>query len=397
MKEFEALKIAVGTIEILHQMPLQKPMQPFAEETINFLDKWSENIRKRPDIRQMPDAAAFGFWCRKAGILQLKKEYKGRLNRMLGKGITLHFAPSNIPVLFAFSMTAALLTGNCILLRLSSKQTPLAEAMIESLALTLKDFPEWAPRIVLFRYEHNKKITDLLSSMCDVRIMWGGDASIEEIRKSHLSKRATELPFADRSSAALLDAAAVLKAADLYDMVNGFYNDTYLNDQNACSSPRIIYWLGSLQEAEAAKERFWHEVYTFSQSKYKLEPVLAVKKWEQALYMAAKIPKAKVIRNGNLVIRVAVTELLKEYWEETVPGGFFIEAQGENLDGLLPILTRKCQTLASFGVSHEEIADFIVEHRVTGVDRVTEFGHTLDFSLVWDGVDLINSMTRIIV
>ena len=37
-----------------------------------------------------------------------------------------------------------------------------------------------------------------------------------------------------------------------------FYLDTYYIDQNACSSPRLVCWLG--ENIEQAKVRFWKEL-----------------------------------------------------------------------------------------------------------------------------------------
>lgn len=394
MQNFDKLKVLLGSEAVLERLTLQSPMVPFAEETILFFEQFSKEIRNHPEAKKMADAAAFGFWCRKAHLLQLKKWYGEQMQNALGKGVTLHFAPSNIPVLFAYSMSAALLAGNCCMVRLSSRKTPQEEALLECLSHTLHCLPEWKNRIVLFRYEYDRKLTDALSLMCDVRVIWGGDESVSEIRRSSLPPRAVELPFPDRRSAAVINAAAVLHAKDLEEMVRGFYNDTYRYDQNACSSPGLLYWIGEESQVKAAKERFWKELFAYIKPLYTLSPVLAVKKWEAAMYLAALEPDTEICAEENIIVRVKVKRLLETYWDMFVPGGFFLEAQGNDLRGLLPVLTKKCQTLTCFGVSGKETADFLMENRVTGVDRITEFGHALDFSLVWDGMDLIDFMTR---
>ena len=394
MSEFKELEFEVGCTDTIEAMQLQKAYVPFAEETVLLLSRFSETLRKRTDLNTMPDVAAFAFWCRKNRILQYQKEYESKLHHTLGKGVTLHFAPSNIPVLFAFSFTAALLAGNCVLVRLSSRRTPQSNAIIESLILTLKELPEWKPRIALFRYEYNREVTDWLTSLCDVRILWGGDLAIQEIRKSGLPSRATEIPFADRKSVALLFAASILATEDITEVVRGFYNDTYLNDQNACSSPGILYWIGEKEEVKAAKEKFWDEVERFVEPRYVLQPILVVKKWEQAFAIAAMTPGVQIKQTSNASIRVEVPFLKEESIQELVPGGFFVEAWGETMEGILPVLTRKCQTVTTFGGNRDQIVEYFIEKQICGVDRVVEMGHALDFSLVWDGIDLIESMMR---
>ena len=54
-------------------------------------------------------------------------------------------------------------------------------------------------------YGDEKEVNDLLTGLCDMRVIWGGDNTISEIRKSPLKARAGEITFADRYSAALIN------------------------------------------------------------------------------------------------------------------------------------------------------------------------------------------------
>ena len=98
----------------------------------------------------------------------------------------------------------------------------------------------------------------------------------------------------------------------------------------------------------------------------------------------------------NAVVLMQCPELTEELWEQTVPGGFFFESSGETLSGLYPVLTGKCQTLTCVGVNRNQIALELLKAGVSGVDRIVENGHALDFSLIWDGKDLLEYLTRII-
>ena len=103
---FEKIAFVCGNADTLIDMPKQRALKPFASEIADFLDALSGEIRKDPSYRTMPDVAAFAFWCRRANVLLLARGYETE-NR-LGRGVSLHFAPSNIPVLFAFSMAVLL-------------------------------------------------------------------------------------------------------------------------------------------------------------------------------------------------------------------------------------------------------------------------------------------------
>ena len=100
------------------------------------------------------------------------------------------------------------------------------------------------------RLLRNKDITDELSAQCSSRVIWGGDNTIEEIRSSCIPCRANEITFADRYSFAIIDESRVEQCSDaeVRTLTDNFYNDTYLMDQNACSSPHLIIWKASKEK-----------------------------------------------------------------------------------------------------------------------------------------------------
>ena len=233
------LQFLLGDTAILEQLAEQKTYIPFSEETIDFLDALYQALRKENRSVQVADLAAFSFWCRKGNLSHIREQYARQWNgkKVIGRGVAFHIVPSNIPVLFAFSMAASLLAGDPVVLRLPEKETVQEQMILSALRQVMETQPEWKKRIVILRYGHVKEVTDALSRLCQVRVIWGGDHSIQEIQKSVLEPGKTELAFADRRSAAVLRTDAILEKEDLTDIVRGFYNDTYLNDQNACSSP----------------------------------------------------------------------------------------------------------------------------------------------------------------
>lgn len=392
-----SIQFLQGDVSVLDQLAEQRPYIPFSEETIDFLDALYQALRKENRDVQAADLAAFSFWCRKGNLSHIREQYARQWNgkKVIGRGVAFHIVPSNIPVLFAFSMAASLLAGDPVVLRLPEKETMQEQMILAALRQVMEAQPEWKKRIVILRYGHVKEVTDALSRLCQVRVIWGGDHSIQEIQKSVLEPGKTELAFADRRSAAVLRADAILAKEDLTDIVRGFYNDTYLNDQNACSSPSLLYWLGTPEQVAFAHEKFWKAAALYIQSRYELGAHLAVQKWEQAMYLAATRENVKIQKSGNEVVLVKLPELSADVWELTVPGGFFLECNGENLDGLYPALTRKCQTLTCVNEAEcTEVAEKLISAGVSGVDRVVQIGHALDFSLIWDGIDLIAQMSR---
>ena len=85
----------------------------------------------------------------------------------------------------------------------------------------------------------------IFSSDCDVRIIWGGARTIDKVRQSLLQPRAFDITFADRYSLCVINADEFMKEIRPEKIVKGFFNDTFLFDQNACTSPHLLLWIGS--------------------------------------------------------------------------------------------------------------------------------------------------------
>jgi hypothetical protein len=77
--------------------------------------------------------------------------------------------------------------------------------------------------------------------------------------------------------------------------------------------------------------------------------------------------------------------------------GFFFEQDIDDLADVLPICGERLQTLVYYGFSKAEISSFLDEYRPKGIDRFVPIGKSMDFSLVWDGHDLIRELSRKVV
>ena len=69
---FDELQYVIGTPETVAEMKNIKPLRPFDEDAITFLNDLSGILRKN---REYPDVATFGFWCRKGALLKEKAKY----------------------------------------------------------------------------------------------------------------------------------------------------------------------------------------------------------------------------------------------------------------------------------------------------------------------------------
>ena len=390
--KLSGLEYVIGDDSTIEQMPSVPALPPFAEPVISFFNDLSKLVMKQG--RAYSDVMTFGFWCRKAALMKEKAHYQD-LERRLGRGIVFHSTPSNVPVNCAFSFASGLLAGNANIVRLPAKDFPqvqiISDCVKELLETTHKDM---APYICFVKYPPIKEITDHFSAICQSRVVWGGDATIAEIRQSPLQPRANEVNFADRYSFSVLNGDAFLEADDQDKVVQNFYNDTYFSDQNACTAPRIIVWLGT-RKAEA-KELFWKKVVAYAEQHYNIAPVQTIGKISALYKAAANLDLGKVTVEQPLLTRIQVDKLSPELMDYRFNSGYFYEYDAESLTDLMPIATIKSQTVTYYGLTREQIVKFVNEDHPQGVDRFVPLGKSMDFTLVWDGYDLITTLSRIV-
>lgn len=386
----DQLTFVTGNEEVIRQMLEVPYLQPFSEQVISFLNDLSKKLMRVG--KEYSDVATFGFWCRRSALLKEKEKYDD-LNLRLGRGIVFHSTPSNVPVNFAFSFAAGLLAGNANVVRLPAKDFPqvrvICNAVNELLAETHKVM---VPYICMVKYPPLTEITDIMSSICATRIIWGGDGTIAEMRKSPLKPRANEITFADRHSIAVVKADEYLKAENKTKIARDFYNDTYFSDQNACTAPRIIFWLG--ERTKEAKEEFWRNVHNIVRGEYTFTAMQSVGKL-QAFYKVAAQKDVKLVPSADqLVMRIEIKKLDDEVMNYKYNSGFFFECDISNLHDILPVSTERCQTLTYYGLTNDELTQFFIQSQPHGIDRAVPMGKSMDFTLVWDGYDLICSLSR---
>jgi hypothetical protein len=373
---------------------------PYDSLVCEFLSDLSNNLMHDSVAKTFSDVMAFAFFCRKANIMRLKKEFFETRAR-LGLGIVFHITPSNIPVNFAFSYVFGLLAGNSNIVKLPPKTFPQAISIISAVerVLSAEKYHKISESTVFMQYDPDDNLTSLFSSVCDARIIWGGDETIKTIRRVPVPVRSIDIAFADRYSFCVMSAEAVcrLDKQELRRLSACFYNDTYVMDQNACSSPHLIVWLGESAESSAASLRFWQSLYEETAVRYTFNPVIAVDKLTVLCENAIDYPfVAGVKRYENLLYVIKLSSLPESVDLFRGKCGYFYEYCAASLDVIAPIINKKVQTITYYGVSREALKSFVDEYQPQGVDRFVPVGSALNISVIWDGYDLVRTLSRII-
>jgi len=384
------VEYVIGTADIVNA-----PIRVYDDTACAFIAELSAEILKSPLARTYPDLSALAFWGRKANLQKLKEAFGDTAGR-LGRGLCFHIAPSNIPVNFAFTYLFGLLAGNANIVRLPSKTFPQIDALCALMKKVLSKYPEIEKRTAFVRYPRSDEITAEFCKIADARMIWGGDKTIANIKSLPASPRCVDIAFADRYSLAMIDGEAVLNAdaAQMKRLAENFYNDTWLMDQNACSSPQIILWINDGEEVRA---KFWNAALAVAEAKYALQDAVAVDKYTLFCTEAVTNGNAESFtRNGNLLYREEVKALTPDIINHRGKGGYFFEHALTDLSELCAVITEKFQTITYFGIDAVKLREELIAANVRGIDRIVPVGKAMDIDVIWDGHDLVRELSRIV-
>lgn len=376
-----------------------KILKPFDDIAVEFISELSKKILKDNNLKNFPELVSMAFWMRKSHILSIKNEFfdKKKDRVWLARGTAFHIAPSNVDTIFIYSWFLSLLVGNKNIIRISQSNNEQLDILIQIIdELSSKDkFKAIKDRFLIITYEHNKDITEFFSKQCDIRVIWGGDNTINTIRSIPIKPTAIELSFADKFSIAVINSNFMLqnlnKKNKLYE---NFYNDSFWFDQQACSSPKLVCWVGDQESVDKAKKEFWNGVTKIYQKKFDDFSSSRAMDKMVATYSLA-IENDKILIDNNPLIQTVQLDNHKSISRNLHCGaGLFYELTLNKIDELGDFILKKDQTIGIYGFEKKNIIDFISKTLPDGVDRIVSIGKMMDFSLVWDGHDLTREFCR---
>lgn len=367
-------------------------------QTEEFIKKFSNSILLDKNSRVFPELIVLAnFFKRKKFLIPNNPNTDKVIQVPLGK--TFHIAPSNVDTIFLYSSFIALLCGNACLIRISSNQNPQLDFVIKKLKLVLSEYKYIQKKLLLFNYNHDAEITKKISQLVQSRIVWGGDDTVKEIRSIPMNPLAREIVFPNRFSFTVIKSISILESGIDSNVIKGFFNDTNYFNQQACSSPKLIIWLGSREENSKASAIFWSHYNNFlSQNVVNNSPGMVMDRFVASSFYTS----SNLVSNNNLTndypMKLQVKNSSSHLIREAHPGnGLFLEIEKNSIEDIAQEIRDIDQTLSYIGLSEHEIKCLVMKVTNRGVDKIVPVGQALDFNLVWDGYNLIEQFSRKIV
>jgi len=372
------------------------PQNVANELIIKFLNQISNSIFKEKKSKTFPDLVSFAFWCRQSNIIKIKNSLK---ENRFGRGVVLHICPSNVAMNYAYSLVFGLIAGNTNIVRLPSIKFPQVNILnnIIKNQLKKKKFKIFNKRICLINYKKSDYISNKLSMISDARLIWGGDQTIIAFKKYDTKPRVVDLYFANRYSLCLINSKKFnkLKNIQIKELAHKFYIDSYTMSQNACSSPKSLIWSGNIDSKK--KELFWNELSKTASNKFDFDINLSNKKILNLnrIVLNKNITGKVEFKKFNLVrIKYKKNQIPKNL-ESLQPNlGTFFEFEISTNSILKKFISSRTQSLTYFGYSNFELLDLIKKNNLLGIDRMIKIGNAFEMSHIWDGTNIIETLSR---
>ncbi len=372
--------------------------EPFNNQSIDFLSDFSKELKKEKKIYKYPDLIYLVFWTSYKKIGEAKKKFLSR-NIRLGRGLIFHICPSNVPTNFIYSFFFGLLSGNSNIVKVPSKAFPEKNIILSTINKLFKKKKYLGLKNSNFFIQYDEKIenTQKISSICDGRVIWGGDKTINEVRKIWIPERAIELTFADRYSLSILNLNKLRKTKDheIKLIAKKFFYDSYMMNQSACNSPHFVFWVG--KKNNNLRQKFWKELNYIAEQKFILDESVVLNKYSNLIKNMIdqkNFQNIKLFKNNLYVVNP--NKNIKNIENVRGISGIFFQKNIASIIELKKFITKKCQTVTYFGLNKKQIESFVLKNNLFGIDRVVPIGKALDINLVWDGYDVIDSLSRTI-
>lgn len=386
------IHVLVGTLDEVLAEPAQVP---FSEESVDFLAGLSSRIFSTSTNTRSPDLVALGYWLRRANLQLMRRSIDNIDGHLVGRGVSIHFAPKNVPLNAAYTMALGLLSGNRCVIRISPSSLEDLQEFLDVLRAVIEDDESGvSKRICFLSYEINDEATRELSELADVRLIWGGDETVRYIRTIPSKPRCIDIPFTDRISIALLDSDSVSQCSpeELATLCERFLADYSVFGQNACSSPRLVAWHG---ENVDARSRFWAKLDAVTETSISNRAAATADRLvEFCLEMTQVTEPPRTLEYSSSSFRIRVEPGQSWLSHAHLRFGTFSETVIHDLRQLSLLVSPRVQTVTHFGFgSSRDLLHLLVPTEMH-FDHLVPVGQALQFHLKWDGFDLIRLMTR---
>jgi hypothetical protein len=355
---------------------------------VAFLRLWFRQGTLKPILeRELGQGSVDGQW---------REEGQAKL-RVFPLGVVGHWPAGNIEIQAVLSLSCALLGGNSCLVRIPSRLVEATDRLMEKLVSVDRD-GILTERIELLSFDHSRE--DLQSAMArnvDGAMIWGGQEAVARVRALPFPHWTRLAVFGPRLSVAAMDAAVWDQPDERRSWCQRIARDVWQFDQQACSSPQVLFLE---RGASGAVNSFIEELREVFQEENQAHPRREI---QPALTSAICLARANWL----------LENVAHQAWFSPSPDWTILVGEGTDIpkptqlrtltvllvDNLLDAIENFDGSVQTLGLAignldKEEALAQAAGRR--GVDRIVKLGRMHVFGSPWDAMDLVRPMVRIV-
>ncbi len=310
------------------------------------------------------------------------------------KGLVSQWVSANVPLLGMFPTLMAWLTGNSVVMRVSSTGNDMSTLILnplKSLSQNNKTAEAILNSTLVLTFDRGlERAHHAISKEADVIIAWGGLEATNSISSYPAKANATKLIFGPRTSFAVVFGNFVDSEPKSRVVARRAAADVFVFDQIACASPHTLYFVSDSDEealsfASLLAEEF--EKRAKAQSSLELSADLVS---EIAIYRRRRMLDSIVLGGvGSTVVVPRESHSLPE----PIFGRTVNVIRVSNVEELRDIPSAEVQSVGVAGSSKDffELAQALEN---SSVKRFPQIGRMTNFEDPWDGVSITRNLVN---
>lgn len=320
----------------------------------------------------------------------------GRFLRAQPRGLVCHWIAGNIPTLAIFSLVQSILCKNTNLMRLPEPSIAGTLALLKVLAgveveedgrkLSGRDLLR-AVSVVHFP-SSDAEANREMSLAADCKVIWGGHDAVRSILTLPQREHCEPVIFGPKYSFAVIDEASITP-----ELCRAFALDIITFEQNACSSPHVIFCETARKDGAAARllADGLAAAFTALAGRFPKPPG-----GYSAILNARGIywldPDKDIRCSEALDWSVLIDSATR--LEEPVGNRTIFVKEVARVEDVLPLVTKKIQTVGIALADEGKRKNFCEEATFRGVSRCVPPGMMNDYATPWDGILFMHRLVR---
>ncbi len=391
----------------LKRVVSEEPIRP--DEVISLFENWAKNLDSR-ELDEIPGIVFLRMWLRRGTLEPIVARELGA-NSVNGGwtdygrarckpfplGVIGHWPAGNVEIQPILSMTCGLLGGNAALVRIPKDLVELTQILTSRLAQS-DPSERLVRRIFMAAFDHSRlDLHEAMARSVDGAMIWGGQESVLQVRSLPFPHWARIAVFGPRISVAAMDSGAWGSPADQKTWCLRMARDLWQFDQQACSSPQVLYLEKS---SEQSTDEFLTNLKTAFENEDRAHPRQVI-----SPSLSSAIAKARASwllddpsHRAFFPIGPDWTILVGSGADVPPPiqGKTLYVLEVDDLKDAIQKLDGNVQTLGLGFADPEKENEIASIAGQRGIDRVVKLGRMHTFVPPWDGVDLIRPMVRMV-